>query len=57
MKNEPKKIKCTDCNGTGKKAGEKCKKCNGTGKINVSARASTFFSLIIRDQYTVAVIC
>lgn len=35
MKNEPKKIKCPDCNGTGKKADEKCKKCNGTGKVNL----------------------
>ena len=24
MKNEPKKIKCPDCNGTGTKAGGKC---------------------------------
>lgn len=35
MKSEPKKIKCPDCNGTRKKAGEKCKKCNGTGKVNL----------------------
>lgn len=35
MKNEPKKITCPDCNGTGKKAGEKCKKCKGTGKVNL----------------------
>jgi len=35
MKNEPKKIECKDCNGTGKKAGEKCKKCKGTGKLNL----------------------
>jgi DnaJ-class molecular chaperone len=35
MKNEPKKIKCIDCNGTGKKSGEKCKKYNGTGKVNL----------------------
>ena len=31
----PPQIKCQDCNGTGKKAGEKCKKCNGTGKVNL----------------------
>lgn len=35
MKNEPKKIKCPDCNGTGKKSCEKCKKCSGTGKVNL----------------------
>jgi DnaJ-class molecular chaperone len=35
MKNEPKKIKCPDCNGTVRKASEKCKKCNGTGKVNL----------------------
>ncbi len=35
MKNKAKKIKCEDCNGTGKKGNTKCKKCNGTGKVNL----------------------
>jgi DnaJ-class molecular chaperone len=35
MKNESKKIKCPDCNGTGKKSGEKCKKCSVTGKVDL----------------------
>ncbi len=35
MKNEPKKIKCPDFSGTGKRVNEICKKCNGTGKVNL----------------------
>ncbi len=47
MKNESKKIKCPDCNGTGKKSGEKCKKWSVTGKVDLlldqpTLKASTF---------------
>ena len=35
MNNEPKKIDCNDCDGTGQKLQEKCKKCKGTGKVNL----------------------
>lgn len=35
MKQQPKKVKCPTCDGSGKNGDKKCKKCNGTGQVNL----------------------